>query len=531
MKGGNLNLKTKKSPNAETKKKARKAQVDTVQEAEKLLNRKKGGAEHHSDDDSSDEEMVVRTGNVPRKWYDDYEHSGYSIDAQKVIKPKEDDEIEKFMKRTEDKNWWRNIYDDMNNKTIYISDKDMELIKRIRNNMFINKKAEEDSYFERDIPYQIHPVSSHLPSKKSFTFSRHDRKAINRIIYGIKNGYIKLDEETKPKEVLYDLWTYENTDPNQYHPGKGYQAPKRELPDTDISYNPPDNDTNPSLRRMPRFDGLIEENFERCCDLVISSRFVRKKQDIKEEDILPQLPTPEELKPFPTKQNILYRGHESSVRTMAIEPSGKFLISGDSAGFVYFWDIQTAKIIKRIDFNDDVQNIEYNNTLNLITVCGKEKIYFVQPHYLPKSTKQEVSELVNSKIRPLIDSKQSEETAAVADNATVNSIYTWKYPKSGSRKEENGVLFYIKWKEGVINDLVWHGKGDYFATLSKNSQGKSQVYIHSLSRLIHQTPFSKIKGTINTISFHPTKPQFLVGTNSNIFVYNLQKQVKLPLNM
>lgn len=37
-------------------------------------------------------------------------------------------------------------------------------------------------------------------------------------------------------------------------------------------------------------------------------------------------------------------------------------------------------------------------------------------------------------------------------------------------------------------------------------------------------PFSKVKGLINVISFHPNKPYFIVGTNSNIFIYNLQKQ-------
>jgi ribosome biogenesis protein ERB1 len=63
--------------------------------------------------------------------------------------------------------------------------------------------------------------------------------------------------------------------------------------------------------------------------------------------------------------------------------------------------------------------------------------------------------------------------------------------------------------------------------MSRNTSGKTQIYIHSLSKLVHQTPFSKIKGNVNTFSFHPVKPYFIVATNSNIFVYNLQKQVRL----
>lgn len=523
-------MKTKK-----TQKKINKSPKDTTKEAEKLLNRKLDttGETLNADDDSSDEEILVRTGNVPRKWYDEYEHSGYDIKSNKVIKPKEEDEIEKFMKKAEDKNWWRNIYDEMNNKTIFISDKDMALIKRIRNNMFASRSAGEDDYFERDIPYQIHPVNTIIPSKRSFGLSKNERKAINRIIYAINNGFIKWDDEiVEQKERLYDLWTHENT--AIYQPGKGFQAPKRDLPDVDESYNPPEELLNGEyikkydcLRKIPKYDKNFDENFDRLCDLFMSARMIKKKQDIREEDILPQLPKPEELKPFPTKENIIYKGHESSIRSMIIEPNGKFLISADNAGFIYIWDIATAKIIKRIDVSDTVESLVYNTSLNLITICGKEKIYFLIPSFLTKKLKKETLNLIETKVKPLIKSKNENQGE---DSEKSKSYYEWKVPKSGSIKEKNGILFYLKWKDGVLLNMAWHNKGDYFATLSKNSLGKTQVYIHSLSRLVHQAPFSKISGNINTISFHPNKPYFLVATNSNIFVYNLQKQVNYLIN-
>ena len=30
-------------------------------------------------DDSSDEEVLIRTGKIPKHWYDLYEHKGYSV--------------------------------------------------------------------------------------------------------------------------------------------------------------------------------------------------------------------------------------------------------------------------------------------------------------------------------------------------------------------------------------------------------------------------------------------------------------------
>lgn len=38
-------------------------------------------------DDSSDEEVLLRTGNVPQKWYDLYDHQGYNVKGQPVEKP------------------------------------------------------------------------------------------------------------------------------------------------------------------------------------------------------------------------------------------------------------------------------------------------------------------------------------------------------------------------------------------------------------------------------------------------------------
>ncbi len=534
----------------------KKTTEEKPKNSEKLLNKKKDLKSsiltdpQLSSDDSSDEELLLRTGDVPREWYNEYDHSGYDINANKVIKPPKQDQIESFLNKAEQKDWWRNIYDEMNNKTIFISDKDLELIKRIRKNYFANKNAAEDDYFEKNLPRSITPLSGKLPWKRSFELSRHERKAINRIRRAIKRGDIKLNEKKENlEERVYDLWQFENTDPNTmgYNPSKGYQAPKRELPDTEFSYNPPDNyaESNPSdikqfdaLRRIPKYGKLLEENYERCCDLVMSSRFVKKKTDMKIEDILPSLPKPEELKPFPTKENILYKGHNSFVNALVCDPTGKFLVSGDHGGEVFFWDVLTGKSIKKIDVADHILNIDYNQTLNLVTVCGKEKIFFILPPFLEKKVKAEITDLFQEKIKPLIIARNNEETqdeenGVESDNEESKKknsdsknnnkenkskkIYEWKIPKQNSEKSKNGILFYIKWYDGVIKNLTWHNKGDYFSILANNAGGKAQIYIHSLSRLVHQKPFSKIKGIINAVCFHPNKPHFIVATNSNIF--------------
>ena len=496
-----------------------------------ILNKKqKRLPESNSSDDSSDEEVLVRTGDVPENWYDGMEHVGYDINSNKVLKNPEEDEIEKFIKKANDKNWWREIYDSKNNSSVYLSDKDLEIINRIRQGKMANKKVGEDDYFEDDLPYQIHPMSNQIPSKKKFGFSRNEQKTINRLVYLYKNGLMPMEKPKKTEQKIYDIWEFEDeNDLSQYRPGFGFQIPKRELPDNEESYNTKENKDGGILRRIPRYDNLIEEELERCCDLFLSARTIRKKLDLKENDVLPDLPKPEELRPFPTKECMVYKGHESSIRDICCDPNGNVLISADNGNLVFFWDILTGKIITKFDLKEKVRKININKFLKLIVICTETHIFFILPKYLEKKYKEEILTLVKEKIYPkIIENKTTKEEEKESNkdnnNITINDSFVWHIPKSDSKKEKQGILFYMKWTQGVIKNLVWHNKGDYFGTLSKNSQGKTQVYIHSLTKMTHQLPISHIKGNANCISFHPNKPYFIVATNSNIFVYNLQKQ-------
>jgi hypothetical protein len=48
----------------------------------------------------------------------------------------------------------------------------------------------------------------------------------------------------------------------------------------------------------------------------------------------------------------------------------------------------------------------------------------------------------------------------------------------------------------MISKVVWHTKGDYFATMAHNVQTSSQVMIHSLSRSNSTRPFNQSKGIV-----------------------------------
>jgi ribosome biogenesis protein ERB1 len=75
-----------------------------------------------------------------------------------------------------------------------------------------------------------------------------------------------------------------------------------------------------------------------------------------------------------------------------------------------------------------------------------------------------------------------------------------------------------------VKHLSWHGKGDYFASVSTINTDASHVLIHRLTQHQTQSPFSKSKGLVMQVQFHPSKPFFFVLTKRHIRIYNLVAQ-------
>lgn len=83
--------------------------------------------------DSSDEEDIRNTvGNVPLKWYDEYDHIGYDWAGKKILKPEKGDELDSFLKRMEDPSFWRTIKDPQTGQDVVLKDDDIDLIVKIQ---------------------------------------------------------------------------------------------------------------------------------------------------------------------------------------------------------------------------------------------------------------------------------------------------------------------------------------------------------------------------------------------------------------
>ena len=74
-----------------------------------------------SDGELSEEEVVVKEvdsddeiipldentiGNVPIRWYDEYDHIGYNIDGEKILRPEKRDKIDEFLDQDDGTHWF-----------------------------------------------------------------------------------------------------------------------------------------------------------------------------------------------------------------------------------------------------------------------------------------------------------------------------------------------------------------------------------------------------------------------------------------
>ena len=139
-----------------------------VREEEKKRLEEKYDVNLRDSDDSSDEEVLLRTGNIPKFWYDLYDHKGYTKDGKQMEKMVEKDELQKFIEKSEDPQWWRNIVDDLNNKQVRLSKADLDMNMRIRK----GKVAEKDFDLNKDYSEFFegnkwpHPIQSNEPKRR-----------------------------------------------------------------------------------------------------------------------------------------------------------------------------------------------------------------------------------------------------------------------------------------------------------------------------------------------------------------------------
>lgn len=447
--------------------------------------------EYEDDGDSSDEEDIRNTvGNIPLHWYDEYKHIGYDWDGKKIIKPPQRDQIDEFLKKMEDPDFWRTVKDPQTGQDVVLSDDDIQLIKKIM------KQRNPDQNFNEYAPWidwftsevEKMPIRNIPDSKKSFLPSKTEKKQVGRLVHSLKMGWMKtkaeqerIDKEKKgPK--FFMLWDSDTGREKMRRIHDHVAAPRRALPGHAESYNPPPEylfnedekrdwermkdephkrklhfvpQKYKSLRQVPYYERYIRERFLRCLDLYLCPRAKRTKVTVQPEDLIPKLPSPRDLQPFPTVESMVYRGHTDLIRAISIEPKGQYLVTGSDDTTIKIWEIATGRCIKTINTKGVVRSVAWcpNPKLSLIAVATDKRCLLINPYVgdiklISKKTDDILAEA------PVSDQLENEKIkAAIQWTTTIDED-----------EMKDGVRIVINHFQ-EIKQVTWHGRGDYFATV------------------------------------------------------------------
>ena len=504
------------------------------------------------DSDDSDVQGPTNTiGNIPLSFYDSYPHIGYDINGKKIMRPATGEALDALLDSIEVPKGWTGLTDPQTGKPLNLSHEELQLLRRLQ----MNEVPEEgyDMYPDM-VPYftsieEQMPLSAAPEPKRRFLPSKHEAKRVAKLVRAIREGRIlpyktpqdRNEGGNEDDGIHYDVWENEQAE------DKGVMhipAPKLAPPGYDLSYNPPaeylptneekeewenldpeerEREYLPSkyeaLRKVPGYGEFVKERFERCLDLYLAPRIRKNRLNIDPNSLLPKLPRPEELKPFPTLCQTIFKGHEGRVRTAAFSPDGEWIASGGDDGTIRVWSLNGhQEWVARLSTEEPVNIVRWrpNKDSFIIAATAGEDLFFAVPPLISESMDMASRAILDvgfgyaaNKAQPVSANGITKETPA-------------KWVRPGSKLEDAGVLLKATVRAS-IKMLSWHRRGDFVATVCPTGQ-RSSVAIHTLSKHLSQIPFRRLPGLAQAAHFHPSRPLFFVATQRMIRCYDLQRQ-------
>ncbi|KAK9481129.1 NUC169 domain-containing protein [Lipomyces japonicus] len=500
---------------------------------------------HYSSDDSDFEESNT-IGNVPLSAYDEYPHIGYDINGKRIMRPAAGSALDSLLDSIEVPEGWTGLVDRNSGADLKLTRDELELVKKIH----LGENVGDINPYEDTIEWftskeEIMPLSSAPEPKRRFVPSKHEAKRVMKIVKAIREGRIvankpKVSDDEAP---VYDLWADNLADhvPHIMH----IAAPKMAKPTNDESYNPPEEyvpteeekeewlKTDPidreknylpkkfsSLRAVTRYDNFLRERFERSLDLYLAPRVRKNKLNIDPDSLLPKLPSPQDLRPFPIKNSIIYKGHKGRVRSINVDPSGLWLATGADDGTVRVWEVLTGREVWKATLSTDddepVQSVEWNpiQSSGILAVSVGEKIYLCLPPIFDQATENVGNELLTS------GWGYAAQNNTATENINKDPLCKWMRPSSKIASQAVDCVILCR---KTVKQISWHRRGDYFTSVSPEGANMA-VLVHQLSKHNTQSPFRKSKGIIQKAQFHPFKPMLYVATQRYVRIYDLSTQ-------
>lgn len=556
-----------------------------------------GTRQHLEESDSSEDEPTLnRVGDIPMEWYKDEEHIGYDVEGRKLLKT-EKSALSRLLEETDDQNALRTIYDALHDEKKVLSNADLKMIFNLQRNRTMNSKY--DSYAEvQEDTVSFDPLNHPLargsgPSRAKFIPSRHDMKVIYKMVRRLrkeeqnkkeKKNMPEMGEKSEP-EILWDDGHVEMDTHTHFKYWNRVEKPKAPPPGTYESYRPPPEylpserakqrqarlrvidrkehflpQAFDALRHVPFYDHAIQDRYQRCLDLAFFPRAQRTRLVVDPAKLLPELPDPKDLRPYPERLSFHYKGHTATVRSISVSPNGQYLATACDDHLIRVFEVQTGRLMKRYDLGAPVQQVEFcpSKSLNILVAAVEYSMVLIIPTFAAHT-------IVNDHTVRFLKApgfSAGKETAGqivgVTESLGGHSITQSVMDKDELAHEPTADLHDVEEKEkraefvdasaaerrvGIVVKVVlhakvkrftFHSKGDYICALCPKDHVKyRQTIMLQLSKRKVFCPFRKFSDIVTDCGFHPREPLFFLSTTNSVRCYNLlahklQKKYKAP---
>lgn len=550
------------------------------------------GSDSGAESDSTIEGEANPVGDIPMEWYHGYDHIGYSRDGEKIVASNKPSALD----LAADPHAWRRIYDEKNDEQLSLTHAELKAIARMQTGRYPGSQLDDAGELVAWAgPVRDAPLPAGTEPKRRFLPSHHEARLVVRFVRAMREGRMQRPSERRRRlreggddAGLFDIWqdhepkTLEDMSKSERARGVMHvAAPKVALPRHDESYNPPaeylptpaerkaweasaeeDRATNylpekqEALRHVGAYPDFIKERFERCLDLYLAVRIRQPTEKLTADDLVPQLPSPRQLRPFPTAVVLDFAPLPARARSIDVHPAGQWLLSGSDDGVVRLWETSTGFMRAQWAFSDRVPKIDgrvqpimsvaWRPVADsfVFAVCIGKSLYFVAAGSALGLDDIDGEELLQAgeAAGKADEAKEKENGAASGDDkdadeenkagdkddegdatdAPAPRAVSWKGLSEISHGSGKSALLEVSHRR-QLRMATWHTKGDYVAVVGKDSSGGT-VALHRLTQRTSRVLFRRRSSGVQCVRFHPTRPLFFVATMHHVRVYNLSAE-------